>query len=99
MSELKTLKDTKGVTEQPRTVIKKQYLREEAQKWIDELERMHREHWKELDEKGYVEMDEPFHWELDGVEFVDYHEQSDVIGAIKILKHFFNIDEKTIEDE
>lgn len=85
------------------TDIKISKLRANAITWIKELRKAKENHWIKLNAGGYVnfkstdETEDPYGFELEGMRFEEWHEASDVNGAIKIIKKFFNIEEEDLK--
>lgn len=81
--------------------IKKENLRQEAIKWIKELEKINKLECRR-GEDDYCFDCEKIHsdWIKHEKHFsmmIDWEESSEFIGAIKMLKHFFNISEEELK--
>ena len=74
-------------------------LKEAAREWIIELETKRKEHWVKLSKYGYVDFpktnnEDAYGFEFEGIRFADWHEASDVEGAVLILKKVFDLEEE-----
>lgn len=75
------------------------HLRDIAQTWIKKLADKSNEHWKKLEEYGFVgfpetEDEDAFSFEVDGIRLEEHYEANDAEMIIEWIKHFFNLDEQ-----
>ncbi len=92
---LKTIKDLQRDFKYTRDedFVNTPKLKQEAIKWIKKLDKLNKDNYEKP--RGYVVKD---FFGLKDVE-IDWEESSEIYGMIKILKHFFNITEKDLEEE